>query len=127
MLHASLFIAASEGRGRGVFIRDRIAEGDLLEVSPVLVLSKQERVEVDKTLLHDYVFEWGPDREQCCVAWGYVSMYNHSEFPNCTYEMDFEAETIAIRTLRLIEAGEELLINYLPEEGDKPAIWFEVK
>ncbi len=99
----------------------------MLEVSPVLVLSKQERVEVEKTLLHDYVFEWGPDREQCCVAWGYVSMYNHSDLPNCTYEMDFEKAMIAIRTLRVIEAGEELFINYLPEEGDKPAIWFEVK
>lgn len=127
MLHASLFIAASEGRGRGVFTRDRLAQGDLLEVSPVLVLSKQERVEVDKTLLHDYVFEWGPDRDHCCVAWGYVSMYNHSNLPNCTYEMDFEKEMIAIHTLRVIEAGEELFINYLPEEGDKPAIWFEVK
>jgi SET domain-containing protein len=41
--------------------------------------------------------------------------------------MDFEAETIAIRALREIQVGEELLINYLPEEGDKPAIWFEVK
>jgi SET domain-containing protein len=127
MLHPSLFIQASEGRGRGVFTRDRLAEGTFLEVSPVLVLSNRERMEVEKTLLHDYVFEGGPDRAQCCVAWGYVSMYNHSELPNCTYEMDFEAETIAIRALREIQVGEELLINYLPEEGDKPAIWFEVK
>jgi len=127
MLHNGLYIDVSQDRGRGVFTRQLLVQGEVIEVSPVLVLSKEEMREVEKTRLHDYIFEWGEERENCCVAWGYLSMYNHAEPPNCTYEMDFEEETITIRTLRVIEAGEELFISYLPEEGNKPPIWFEVK
>ncbi|MFM9021963.1 MAG: SET domain-containing protein-lysine N-methyltransferase [Sediminibacterium sp.] len=127
MLHHELYIEVSEGRGRGVFTRSQLAAGEVVEVSPVLVLSQEEMREVEKTRLHDYIFEWGEERKNCCVAWGYLSMYNHAEPPNCTYEMDFEEETITIRTLRVIEAGGELFISYLPEEGSKPPIWFQVK
>ncbi len=127
MMHHGLYIDVSGGRGRGVFSRSNLTAGEVIELSPVLVLSREEMKEVEGTRLHDYIFEWGDDREKCCVAWGYLSMYNHAEPPNCTYEMDYEEETIAIRTLRSIEAGEELFISYLPEEGNKPPIWFEVK
>jgi SET domain-containing protein len=127
MMHHGLYIDVSGGRGRGVFSRSNLTAGEVIELSPVLVLSREEMKEVEGTRLHDYIFEWGEAREQCCVAWGYLSMYNHAEPPNCTYEMDYEEETIAIRTLRSIEAGEELFISYLPEEGNKPPIWFEVK
>ena len=127
MLHNGLYIDVSEERGRGVFTRQPLVQGEVIEVSPVLVLSKEEMREVEKTRLHDYIFEWGEDKDHCCVAWGYLSMYNHAEPPNCTYEMDYEEGTIAIRTLRAIEAGEELFISYLPEEGNKPPIWFQVK
>jgi SET domain-containing protein len=127
MMHHGLYIDVSGGRGRGVFSRSNLTAGEVIELSPVLVLSREEMKEVESTRLHDYIFEWGDDREKCCVAWGYLSMYNHAEPPNCTYEMDYEEETITIRTLRIIEEGEELFINYLPEEGAKPAIWFKVK
>ena len=127
MMHHGLYIDVSGGRGRGVFSRSNLTAGEVIEQSPVLVLSREEMKEVEGTRLHDYIFEWGDDREKCCVAWGYLSMYNHAEPPNCTYEMDYEEETIAIRTLCSIEAGEELFISYLPEEGNKPPIWFEVK
>lgn len=127
MMHHGLYIDVSGGRGRGVFSRSNLTAGEVIELSPVLVLSREEMKEVESTRLHDYIFEWGDDREKCCIAWGYLSMYNHAEPPNCTYEMDYEEETITIRTLRIIEEGEELFINYLPEEGAKPAIWFKVK
>jgi hypothetical protein len=41
--------------------------------------------------------------------------------------MDFEEAMISIRTLRVIQEGEELFISYLPEEGNKPPIWFAVR
>jgi Proteins containing SET domain len=44
-------------------------------------------------------------------AW-ICAVYNHSYKSNCEYEMDFENEIIKIKTIRLIEAGEELFINY---------------
>jgi SET domain-containing protein len=120
-------VAPSENRGRGVFTTEPLLEAQVIEISPVLVLTAEERNEVEKTRLHDYIFEWGNDRAQCCVAWGYLSMYNHAEPPNCTYVMDFEEAMISIRTLRVIQEGEELFISYLPEEGNKPPIWFAVR
>ena len=127
MMLPSLFIAPSENRGRGVFAAEPLTSNLIIEISPVLVVSKEERVLLEQTRLHDYIFEWGPDGSEACVAWGYVSMYNHAAIPNCRYEMDFTHQLITIQTLRDIAAGEELFINYLPDEGDKPPIWFEEK
>jgi hypothetical protein len=59
-----------------------------------------------------YIFEWGDDIKQGIVALGYVSMYNHTSPSNCEYEMDYKKETITIKTIRAIKAGEELTINY---------------
>jgi hypothetical protein len=120
-------VAPSENRGRGVFTSELLLEGQAIEISPVLVLSLEERKEVEKTRLHDYIFEWGNKGGEACVAWGYLSIYNHATEPNCRYEMDYEHQLITIRTLRTILVGEELFINYLPEEGDIPPIWFTVQ
>ncbi|MES2005255.1 MAG: SET domain-containing protein [Bacteroidota bacterium] len=120
-------IAPSQHRGRGVFATENIPAGTMIEISPVLVLSAAERTEVEKTLLYDYIFEWGEDNTQCCVALGYVSMYNHSYKANCDYQMDFEEERISITTVRDIEAGEELFINYNAEPESENLVWFETK
>ena len=57
MIQGYLFISGSKGRGRGVYTRDRIPAGTIIEVSPVLVMSFEERKLLDQTLLHDYIFE----------------------------------------------------------------------
>jgi len=127
MMLPCLFIAPSENRGRGVFTAEPLSGNLVVEISPVLVVSPDERALLEQTRLHDYIFEWGPDGKEVCVAWGYLSMYNHAAIPNCRYEMDFTHQLISIYTLRDIAAGEELFINYLPDEGDQPPIWFDAK
>ncbi len=97
----------------------------LIEVAPVIVMSGEERKLLDQTLLHDYIFEWGDDREDCCMALGYVPMYNHSYESNCTYETDFDNQQIRVTTVRAIAAGEELFINYNGEWDDPSPVWFE--
>lgn len=126
MILPFLTIASSTNRGRGVFTSEDIAKGTTIEISPVIVLSAADRVHVEKTLLHDYIFEWGQDHKSAAVALGYLSMYNHISHPNCKYQMDFEEQTISIITINHIKAGEELFINYMNAEGasDKP-VWFE--
>jgi len=110
--------------GRGVFTLEPLEADTLVEISPVIVLSEQDRELVDQTLLHHYIFEWGEDRKQCCVALGYVSVYNHQFNSNCEYEMDFESQMIRIKTVRRIEAGEELYINYNGDWNDNSPLWF---
>ena len=100
----------------------------LLEESPVIVMAPADRPHLDKTLLHDYIFEWNPnDEKACCMALGWIPIYNHSFSSNCEYEMDYEAQIMRIHTVREISAGEELTINYNGDWNDTAALWFKVE
>lgn len=127
MIHPCLYVAATNEMGRGVFTSEDLAEGTVVEISPVIVMSAADRVHLDKTLLHDYIFEWGDKRKQCCMALGYVPVYNHSYQSNCEYEMDYDQEIMTITTVRFIKAEEELLINYNGKWNDKKPLWFNAK
>ena len=127
MIHSFLFIAPTTSMGRGVFTSENIEAGTVLEIAPVIVMSGEERKLLDQTLLHDYIFEWGTKKDQCCMALGYVPVYNHSYKSNCEYEMNFEGKTISIKAVHFIKAGEELFINYNGDWNDSKPIWFEAK
>lgn len=127
MIKPFLHLKDTDNRGRGVFTKQRIAVGTLIEESPVIVMSKEDRIHLDKTLLHDYIFEWGIKKDKCCMALGYIPVYNHSYKSNCEYFMNFEDDTIEIKTVRAIEKGEELTINYNGNWNDEKKVWFEVE
>jgi uncharacterized protein len=127
MLKPYLFIDKISGKGRGVFTRERIPAGTVVEISPVIVMSAEDRLYLDKTLLHDYIFVWGKEEKQCCMALGLIPIYNHDYKSNCDYIMDIEEEGISIQTVRVIEKGEELTINYNGDSSDPAKVWFEVK
>jgi SET domain-containing protein len=126
MIQGYLFISGSKGRGRGVYTRDRIPAGTIIEVSPVLVMSFEERKLLDQTLLHDYIFEWGDQKDKCCVGLGYISLYNHSVPSNSEYFMDYDEEIMFVKTVRAIDAGEEVTINYNGDYKNEDPVWFEV-
>lgn len=126
MLKFDLYIDATANRGRGVFTKKAIAANIVIEVSPVIVMSRADREHLDKTLLHDYIFEWGKLKDKCCMALGLVPMYNHSYKSNCEYFMNFEEELISVKTVRHIKEGEELTINYNGDWNDPAKLWFEV-
>jgi uncharacterized protein len=127
MLFPSLFIDDTGSSGRGVFTSENIDEDTTIETSPVIVMSREERKLLDQTLLHDYIFEWGRNKDQCCMALGYVPLYNHSYKANCEYEMDFENKLIRIKTVRFVKSGEELFINYNGDWNDSKLVWFDVR
>jgi hypothetical protein len=127
MIKPYLYINKTKEKGRGVFTKERIPAGTLIEVSPVLVLSNSDTQIVDKTKLHNYIFLWGVRETRSCIALGFCSIYNHDYEPNCEYEMDFDADTMAIKTRREIKKGEELTINYNGDIADKSPVWFDVK
>lgn len=125
MIKPYLYIDKTSGKGKGVFSREKIAAGTVVEISPVIVMSKEDRVHLDKTLLHDYIFEWGKDSDQCCMALGIIPIYNHSYKSNCEYFMDFEEASMFIKTVKVIKPGEELTINYNGNWNDGRKIWFD--
>jgi SET domain-containing protein len=126
MLKSCLVVKSIDGKGRGVFTNAKIPVGLIVEIAPVVVMSKADKIYLDKTLLHDYIFDWGKNNEQCCMALGYIPIYNHSYKSNCEYFMNFEEHTISIKTVKKIEKGEELTINYNGDWNDGKKVWFEV-
>ena len=127
MILSCLFIKDTEQKGRGMFTNEDIDADTIIEVAPVIVMPKTDRPHIDKTLLHDYIFEWGDDEDQCCIGLGMISIYNHSYQSNCDYFMDYEEQTMMIKTVRPILAGEEITINYNGDWNNEKKIWFDVK
>jgi len=125
MILPCLTIIDTPNMGRGVFTSEPIPLGTIVEISPVIVMGPEDRILLDKTPLHDYIFEWGEDRKQCCMAMGYVPVYNHASPSNCEYEMDYDDDTITVTAVRDIEPGEELFINYNGDWDDARPVWFE--
>jgi hypothetical protein len=127
MILPYLYIEQAGGMGRGVFTAEDIQPATMIEESPVIVMTGTERKLLDQTLLHDYIFEWGPGRKDCCMALGYIALYNHSYRSNCEYEMDFDQRLIKVRSVRFIRAGEEVFINYNGDWNNATPVWFHRK
>lgn len=126
-IHTGLVIALTPDKGRGIFATVALQVDVTIETSPVIVMDQPARELLDQTLMHDYIFEWQPEeRRLCCVALGYLSLYNHSYTSNCEYFMDYESGTMSIRTTRAIDAGEEVTINYNGDWNDARPVWFDV-
>lgn len=123
----AVFVAKSKAMGRGVYTNRVLDAGLTIEITPVIVMSAAERKLLDQTLLRDYIFEWGAEKDQCCMALGFVPLNNHSYQSNCTYEMDFKKQTITIKTVRKIKKGEELFINYNGDWNKETPVWFNAK
>ena len=124
---SSLFIAPSQRGGRGVFTSAPIHKGSIIEISPVIVMSKEDRVQIDDTKLHDYYFIWGEQDDQCAIVLGYGSLYNHAYKPNAEYTPDFGGKTLDFYALRDIKAGEEITVNYSGDPQGHIDLWFEEK
>ncbi len=128
MSDVKLYIGETANKGRGVFTHANIPADTIIETSPVIVMNEKDRSLLDQTLLHDYIFEWQPDGQNlCCMALGWVPIYNHSYTSNCEYFMVYEDQSIYIQTIRDIDAGEELTINYSGAWNETKEVWFDAK
>ena len=106
---------AVAGKGLGVFAAADFAEGDTVEVSPVLTLPTNAY----SPELQHHVLEWLPDERLEAIGMGYLMLYNHGTRPNVGFERLFACRAIRVFARRSIALGEELTIDY----GDP---WFEV-
>lgn len=125
MLLNALYIAKSKGKGRGVFTDQFIEADSIIEIAPVIALSAEDSTTIADTALFYYNFQWG--RKKTAIALGYGSIYNHSFTPNCKYEAFYKDDVLHFITLRAIEAGEELTINYNFDPKNQDPLWFKTK
>ncbi len=128
-----LYLKMTATKGRGVFCLTDIKAGEVLEVTPAILLDTAATALVDKTLLHDYKFAAGaltkkqrrifgiddPDKS-CCMIMGIMAYCNHDEHPNANIfweELDGTAYHF-LEATRDIPKNTEICTTY--GEG-----WFE--
>ncbi|MBS4214209.1 MULTISPECIES: SET domain-containing protein [Neobacillus] len=112
--------------GRGVFATRDIQSGELIHEAPVIVSPKRDYKYLKKTIMMEYVFWWDQANDECALALGYGSLFNHSYTPNALHEHNFANRTIDFYAHTDIKAGEEILINYNGEPDDDEPLWFDV-
>lgn len=127
VLPGNLFVSRTLDRGRGVFTSKDIYAGDVIEVCPVIVFNKKDRLVIDDTFLYEYYYEWGKSRKKGALALGFGSVYNHSYKPNARYEPDFDLSIIEFIAIKDIAAGEEITTNYNYDPVDDSPVWWEVQ
>lgn len=112
-----LLVKEVEGKGRGVFTREFIAKGDVVELAPVIAMDKdQYQNHIAFTDLEHYVYKW--EGGGCGVSLGIGSLFNHSSKPNVGWTRLFGPRLLKYVALRDILPHEELLISYGPK------VWF---
>ncbi len=121
---AGLEVADSPLHGRGLFAVKAVPAGQCLAVSPLLILEADEVEALKATRLYHYVFHVAdlPDgRMQAGVAFGPVSLCNHSSAPNAAFRVDGISASVVLTSIRAIWAGEEILIDYGDFAGEAVA------
>ncbi len=99
--------------GRGVFANKELAKGEIFEIAPVIELPSIDIPSIQKTLLRNYYFTWGKNRELLAIGLGYSSLYNHSyDKANATYVKNIPEKSIEYTALQTIHKDEEILVNY---------------
>jgi SET domain-containing protein len=96
--------------GRGVFAKEPIEKGSILETCPVLLLPESNQVSDLDSQLQRYQFDWINNLKG--IALGLGSIYNHDLTPSAIFLPNYDTKEIIFIALRDILKDEEVLINY---------------
>ena len=115
-------IRSSPGRGRGVFARQAITPGTIIEAAPVIILPATDCPTLDKTVIYDYYFHWDgdPDGEgRGALGLGLVTLCNHSSRPSARVHRNYAQTTLDLIATSPIARDDEVTIDY------GCTLWFE--
>jgi uncharacterized protein len=115
-------IRIARERGRGVFARETIAAGTVVEAAPVIIVPAAECYLLDRTILYNYYFHWDGDPNgegRGALGLGLVSLCNHASRPRARVDRNFVRHTLDLVAIADIAPGEEITIDYGCE------LWFE--
>ncbi len=122
-----LYLKDTGHKGRGVFCTQDIRKGEILEVTPTIILNKSASEAIEDTILGNYVFQIGAiskahrkqlgitDISKCCgVIMGIISYFNHAEKPNAGVEWEEHDGTLyhQVRALKNIPKNTEICTTY---------------
>lgn len=117
----------TENKGTGVFALKDFTRGEVIEICPVIILSKKDTLLADRTILEEYTYPFISQRQRAVVL-GYGALYNHSYNSNADWIQDKENKQMKYIAVKDIKAGEEILVNYngMPDDATPIKNWFEV-
>lgn len=122
-----LYLRHVEGKGRGVFCVAPIKKGEVLEVTPTIILNERATDRVDSTILANYTFqlgavsktlrrEAGAKKMSGCsgVIMGIISYFNHSETPNAEVQWEEHGGTLyhQVVAIKNIPKDTEICTSY---------------
>lgn len=120
-------MAPVKSKGMGVFCKEEILAGEVVEIAPCLLFSSGEAGNIDKTGLYDYYFsayfltteeakflDIGDKEKAGLLACGVMGFCNHSSAPNCEIEKYMQQNRVffKLRALKNIAPHEEITISY---------------
>jgi SET domain-containing protein len=108
-----IYVSKSEIHGFGVFASTFILEGEVIEECPILDLNIPKGEASD--MLIDYRFNWPQGTnfwDKQVIAWGWGSLYNHSNIPCAAWRSNTQNQTFEFFALRDIKPNEEILVYY---------------
>ena len=108
-------VRQSPFHGRGLFATVAIGAGEVIAVYPLLILSQEDTAAIRGTQIHHYVFyvdENDQGQMRAAVAFGLISMCNHSPEANAEFSVDADAQTVTLSAGTNIPLDAEILIDY---------------
>ncbi|MEQ3649393.1 SET domain-containing protein-lysine N-methyltransferase [Hyphomonas sp.] len=108
-------VRQSPFHGRGLFAAVSFEAGDLIATYPLLILSQEDTAAIRGTQIHHYVFYVDEDEQgemRAAVAFGLISMCNHSPDANAEFTVDANAQTVTLSAGTNIPTDAEILIDY---------------
>ena len=122
-----LLVVKVPGKGRGVLAGRRFVKDELIESTPVVVLSAADWEIARRTDLARYCWSWGRGGLKAGIALGTASLFNHSYSPNAFARPHVGERLMDFVALRDIEEKEEITINYNGEPDDRRPVAFRVR
>ena len=100
-------------KGRGVYARESILKGEIIEICQLLLVPYKEAIDS----LDPYVFTY--NKKYLAVVLGNGSLFNHHNHPNALCYFEFKEKLLVFEAKKDIHIGEEIFINYGYSEKDK--------
>ena len=113
--------------GCGIFAKEDINEGVVVEIAPVVVIPRRlmeiaiwscqaDGIPSKDLMIDQYTVNWGHD---IGFPMGWTDLYNHKDQNNSQFIADYTVNLIGIKTIKPISANEQLFVSYGEDWFDK--------
>ena len=114
-------------KNRGILATKSIKKGVIIDISHFIIISNKDYEIIENTIVYDYIFEFiDSGRKVRCIILSFTQFINHSYIPNVRYRYNSRDKTVIYETIKDIEKGQELTVNYNGISDNKDPLWFKV-